>query len=126
MGNTWTVGTTVSAGVNYPYSRFAQQVNSVLQDSRGWRKRGYRFRWVPYKSNPHIRIKLTSAAQMKHMFPQFEDIQVSVCDMKTRRIYLREDRWLQGVPWFPTLAAYRMYLINHEVGHALGYHHEPC
>ena len=35
-------------------------------------------------------------------------------------------RWAKGTPEFPSLAVYREYVVNHEVGHVLGHHHEQC
>jgi hypothetical protein len=42
-------------------------------------------------------------------------------------VMINLDRWLDAVPHFGgNIALYRHYLINHEVGHQLGYAHEPC
>ena len=43
-------------------------------------------------------------------------------------VLLNEARWVRGaVPFQGDVGSYRQYLINHEVGHAIGYqHHEPC
>jgi hypothetical protein len=44
------------------------------------------------------------------------------------RVFINEARWVRGaVPFQGDVGSYRQYLINHEVGHAIGYqHHEPC
>jgi hypothetical protein len=36
------------------------------------------------------------------------------------------DRWTQGVDHIEDLAVYRSYLVNHEVGHGLGFGHVDC
>ena len=43
------------------------------------------------------------------------------------RVVLNVARWAKGVPGFGApLTTYRQYMINHEVGHRLGYGHERC
>jgi hypothetical protein len=44
------------------------------------------------------------------------------------RVFINEARWVRGaVPFEGDLGSYRQYLINHEVGHAIGYQrHAPC
>jgi hypothetical protein len=40
---------------------------------------------------------------------------------------LNLDRWLNAIPDYRgDVALYRHYLINHEVGHQLGYGHQAC
>ena len=43
-------------------------------------------------------------------------------------VLLNESRWVRGaVPFQGDLGSYRQYLINHEVGHAVGFaEHVPC
>ncbi|MEU4566641.1 DUF3152 domain-containing protein [Micromonospora sp. NPDC023956] len=46
------------------------------------------------------------------------------------KVILNLDRWRTSVPHFVDagvpLAVYRAYVVNHEVGHELGYRHERC
>jgi hypothetical protein len=43
-----------------------------------------------------------------------------------KRTNLNSDRWFNGGTEFTDVAAYRIYLINHEFGHGLGYDHVAC
>ena len=47
---------------------------------------------------------------------------------RSRAVFINEARWVRGaVPFQGDVGSYRQYLINHEVGHAIGYQrHEPC
>ncbi|MGW1058964.1 DUF3152 domain-containing protein [Micromonospora rubida] len=46
------------------------------------------------------------------------------------KVIINLDRWRNSVPHFVSagvpLSVYRTYVVNHEVGHELGYHHERC
>ncbi len=44
------------------------------------------------------------------------------------RVFLNEARWVRGaMPFQGDIGSYRQYLVNHEVGHAIGYQrHEAC
>ena len=53
---------------------------------------------------------------------------LSVCDrgVKPITITFNRENWELGVPAFSSVDAYRRYLVNHEIGHALGMDHlEP-
>lgn len=55
----------------------------------------------------------------------FDEKPLSCANMNTRDIYINEYRWLHGsVKSKMNLEDYRNYVINHEVGHALGFLHE--
>lgn len=47
--------------------------------------------------------------------------------IKKPRVYINAKNWLEGTTQSNlTLPDYQTYVINHEVGHALGYDHLPC
>jgi predicted Zn-dependent protease len=95
----------------------------LLTSPHGWTKYGFHFAVVDQKAEAHITITLTPQAVMDAMFPDFQNERLSVCNLITKDIFVNEGRWLgiyddnrSGMP----LPAYRMYVIQHEVGHALG------
>ena len=56
------------------------------------------------------------------------DIEMETSCYNTGRVIVNESRWMRGAtPFAGDLGAYRQYLINHEVGHGIGYAaHVPC
>lgn len=107
----------------------------VLLDPRGWAGRGYRFVAAPDEASADIRVEMASNDTMKGM--GFDGL--SACQMtRPARIWLNRENWNHPPAVFkaPGILAgsspgspgertdlYRSYLVNHEVGHALGYVH---
>lgn len=70
-------------------------------------------------------VMLTPQNVMREMFPDFKNQKLSICNMQTREVWINEDRWRRNIPdesHLP-LPAYRAYVIQHELGHALGREH---
>lgn len=100
---------------------FAAKVHRILNDVRGWA----RFRRVD-RGPARVRVALSSPRlTISQCLPLRTGGQLS-CWNGTRSV-INALRWAKGVPHYGgDLAAYRSYLISHEVGHALGRHHRYC
>jgi hypothetical protein len=108
---------------------FAASVVSTLSDSRSWIGSGKFTLQRVDKGQPDFRISLTS--QMTVRQPQYcgwdIPLEASCYNHTAGRVFINDARWVRGaVSYNGDLGSYRVYAINHEVGHALGYRHQPC
>ncbi|MEV6069388.1 DUF3152 domain-containing protein [Nocardia sp. NPDC052001] len=106
----------------------AQMVDATLANPKSWTHDSrFAFRRVD-NGNPDFRISLTSR-ETTHKSCGFEiPIDSSCYNSDLDRVVLSEVRWVRGAPAFEgDIGSYRQYQINHETGHAIGYHeHQPC
>ncbi len=101
----------------------ADQVVAVLGDERGWRSDGWSFTHV--RSDPDVRILLASPDTVDRLCAPLltrGEVSCRAGDL----VVLNVKRWVRGVEHYDDLDAYRTYLVNHEVGHALGKYHVGC
>jgi len=108
---------------------FASLVDSALADPRSWVGSGkYTLQRVD-TGNPSFRISLTSQLTVRNQTLCGWDIryEASCYARGVHRVAVNDARWTRGAVSFNgDLGSYRVYAINHEVGHALGYLHQPC
>ena len=111
---------------------FAAMVDATLSDPRGWTNDPkVRFEHVGSDEDPDLRIQLISVGTARATCGDDLGLETS-CRIFTERdgdrVLINESRWVRGAaPFQGDLGSYRQYLINHEVGHSLGYaEHEPC
>lgn len=102
------------------------EVLSVLGDYRGWTGPGaLAFQHVA-SDEPDLTILLAKPASVDAFCAPLDTEGYYSCRNGGRAI-LNIERWKAGVPhWTASLAEYRAYLINHEVGHFLGMGHVRC
>ncbi|HJG56450.1 MAG TPA: DUF3152 domain-containing protein [Corynebacterium xerosis] len=113
---------------------FAGMIDATLADERGWiRDDAFAFRHVARDDDPDLIFQLTST-DTAHRECGYEIPLETSCSISDptgdgpTRVLINEARWVRGaLPFEGDLGAYRQYLINHEVGHAIGYAaHESC
>jgi Protein of unknown function (DUF3152) len=96
----------------------------VLRDPRGWHGAGYTFRLVADEP-ADVEVVLASAALTDRLCAPLATLGRYSCAQGNRAV-LNFARWQGGAPAYRSLARYRIYMINHEVGHVLGRVHAYC
>ncbi|MEU7768069.1 DUF3152 domain-containing protein [Nocardia sp. NPDC049190] len=107
---------------------FATMVDSTLANPKSWaHDPKFGFRRVDHGA-ADFRVSLTSRESSRRECGFDIPIDTSCYNANSRRVVLSEVRWVRGALAFDgDIGSYRQYQINHEVGHAIGYHqHQPC
>jgi hypothetical protein len=121
-----TVRVEVERGLAVHADLFADFVLATLNDPRGWGHGGtLRFARTS-GADPDIRVVLASpdtSADLCAPLRTMGTLSCGVGDTAVLTLY----RWVRATPGYGTdRTGYRQYLVNHEVGHTLGHHHEQC
>jgi len=106
----------------------ARMVDSTLANPKSWvQDNTFAFRRID-SGQPDFRISLSSRQTTRQSCGFEIPIDSSCYNSDLARVVLSEARWARGALAFEgDIGSYRQYLVNHEVGHAIGYHqHEPC
>ncbi|MEV4318580.1 DUF3152 domain-containing protein [Actinocrispum sp. NPDC049592] len=107
---------------------FAGLVDNVLSNaSQGWIS-DPRIAVQRVSANPDMRISLTTP-QTTHKLCGLNIPYESSCRLagKDGRVVINLARWVRGAVAFAgDMTTYRIYAINHEVGHAFGNGHQAC
>ncbi|MFJ4330050.1 MULTISPECIES: DUF3152 domain-containing protein [unclassified Streptomyces] len=130
-GERYTYRIDVEQGLGLDGELFAQAVQKTLNDDRSWAHNGARTFERIESGQPDFVITLASPGTTaewcaKSGLDTTED-NVSCDSAATQRVMINAYRWAQGAaPYGDAIHAYRQMLINHEVGHRIGYNHVTC
>ncbi|MEP6798472.1 MAG: DUF3152 domain-containing protein [Lapillicoccus sp.] len=111
----------------------ASTVEKVLTDPRGWETKD-EVRFVPVSpqelaTGAHVDVRVTVASPhlTARLCAPLDITAQQVSCWNGSRAVLNLTRWMLGSTTYDgDLAAYRIYLISHEVGHGLGHGHVSC
>lgn len=101
----------------------------TLNHKKAW---GVPFSYTPIKKEARVLIYKLNNDEITALFPDHPSLQgLSVCDFSKHpiKIYFSKENWERIPPasQHTNLIKYRIYVVLHEFGHALGYHkHDKC
>ena len=102
-------------------------IQKTLADTRGWAGRGYTFVHRAHTDSVDVVLALCNKDEMDARFGhslELRDLSVTNFGIWPACVYFHRDNWESPPPSFTgTLQTYREYLVQHEIGHALGKRH---
>lgn len=101
-------------------------IGKTLADRRGWQNKGFTFVHV---QRPRARVQFVlhkvSGSAIARRFPTLAGLSVTDSRTSPVQVYINANNWVKPPRSFTASRhLYRQYLINHEVGHVLGYDHD--
>ncbi|GAB2503982.1 hypothetical protein GCM10027063_49040 [Promicromonospora xylanilytica] len=124
-GKVWRVQIAVEEGLPVDPEVFAESVLATLNDPRGWNAAdGSTFAWTD-SDRYDARVVLASPGTTDELCLPLDTIGELSCGIEETAV-LNFKRWAKGSEAWQSTGRYRQYLVNHEVGHVIGYRHDLC
>lgn len=116
----------VEGGTEVEADEAARQIHGILTDRRGWLTAdGAQFELVPDTAQARFTIFVATPPTVDRKCLPLRMLGTWSC-RHGDDVILNSDRWHLMTPTYTDLAAYRTYMVNHEVGHFLGHGHQQC
>ena len=114
----------IEVGLEGDLAEWVHSVNTVLADSRGWKAAGREL--LAVSDRARLTVLLARPATVDRLCKPLRTNGEYSCGRRARAS-LNLTRWREGTKsWGEDVLGYRVYMINHEVGHLLGMPHRPC
>lgn len=107
---------------------FAKRVKRILYNDKSWGGNGRLGMKRVDSGDVHFRVTLAAPRTVDRLCAPLPTNGIYSC-FNGYRAVINNMRWRRGAEtygWKRHLKSYRHYLINHEVGHALGHSHRSC
>ncbi|WP_446664042.1 DUF3152 domain-containing protein [Flexivirga sp. B27] len=131
-GRTVTYRLNVEGGMHVDTRALSRALGAALLDRRGWQHVDHvRFVQVTPSQlaegkKAQMTISVASPHQVDRLCAPLPTHGGTSC-ATGQHVVINYKLWMRGVTYFKgDVAAYREYMVNHEVGHALGHGHQQC
>ena len=116
----------VESGLNLELNCLSNMIIGILNDSRGWSTIEDRIFQIVDSENADFNIVFAKPETVDELCYPLQTNGIYSC-RNEKNVVINMFRWLSGAKDFGTdFSTYRIYLINHEVGHFLGWGHSDC
>ncbi len=124
--NTLNISLKVESTVKINIDCISNMILKILNDPRGWSTiSNKKFQFTSFERSD-FEIIFATPNTVDELCAPLATNGIYSC-RRENKVVLNYFRWLAGAKDFGTdLATYRLYLVNHEVGHMLGWGHTTC